>query len=199
MIHHVRGLIFEKNPMNVVIETSGIGFDLRIPLSSFEALPAVGENCLLYTHLYNSQDESKLFGFVTKAERELFLLLISVSGIGPRIALSVLSTLTIETFVKALLRGEEAIISRVPGLGKKTAQRLIVELRDKVPQLSDNTTAEAFTLSDHNLFEVETALVSLGFASKDIRRELSTLSEEALKLSTEQIIKETIRRIYQKK
>jgi len=199
VINHLRGILIEKNPMNAVLETSGIGFDLKIPISSFEVLPAIGENCFIYTLLYTTQDESRLYGFCTKPERELFLLLISVAGIGPKIALSVLSTLTIESFVRAVIRAEEAIISRVPGLGKKTAQRLIMELKDKVSSLSEHTTYQATTTGDQRLAEVETALLSLGFNQKDIRHQLAALPEDITSQSTEQIIKDTIRRIYQKR
>ncbi|PKN78597.1 MAG: Holliday junction branch migration protein RuvA [Candidatus Cloacimonetes bacterium HGW-Cloacimonetes-1] len=198
MIHHISGRVFEKNPVYVVLETSGIGFDIKIPLSTYEVVPKVGDSCSLYTYLHSTQDDTKLFGFSTKAEKELFLMLIGVSGVGPKIALSILSTLTISTFAKAIQRSDEITIAKVPGLGKKSAQRLIVELKDSVLKLTDHIDSATDTLSDQRLVEAESALQSLGFNIKDIRRELNLLPEDILSLPTERIIKESIKRIYQK-
>ncbi len=199
MINHLNGNLVAKTPVNAVIECNGIGFELKIPLSTYENLPSVPNPCMLYSYLHISQDDVKLYGFCTPAERELFLLLIGISGVGPKIALSVLSTLPIGTFVMAIERGEEAIISRVPGLGKKSAQRLIIELKDKVLKLVDHIDTKDYTVKDRRVFEVESALESLGFNSKEIRHELSLMSAESLDLPMEQVIKETIKRIYQKR
>ncbi len=198
MIHHISGIVTEKNPVNVVLETSGIGFDIKIPLSTFEVIPNIGKPCTLFTYLHNTQDDVKLFGFSSKAEKELFLLLIGVSGVGPKIALSILSTLPIATFAKAIQRSDEITIAKVPGLGKKSAQRLIVELKDSVLKLTDHVDANTDMISDQSLIEAESALQSLGFNIKDIRRELNLLPEDVLSLPTERIIKESIKRIYQK-
>ena len=198
MIHHISGTVSEKSPVSVVLETAGIGFDIKIPLSTYEVLPNIGVIYSLFTYLHNTQDDIKLFGFSTRAERELFMMLIGVSGVGPKIALSILSTLTIASFAKAIQRSDELTISKVPGLGKKSAQRLIVELKDKVLHLIDHIDSKDDQIGDQRLIEAESALQSLGFNIKDIRRELNILPEDILCLPTERIIKETIKRIYQK-
>jgi Holliday junction DNA helicase RuvA len=199
MINHINGTLISKSPLNAVVECVGIGFDLKIPLSTYESLPSVSNPCTLYSYLHISQDDVKLFGFSTPSERELFLLLIGVSGVGPKIALSVLSSMPISTFVKAIERGEEAIISKVPGLGKKSAQRLIIELKDKALKLVDYIDTKDYTVGDSRVFEVESALESLGFNSREIRHELGLMDPEILALPMEQVIKETIKRIYQKR
>ncbi len=199
MINHISGTLIAKSPLNAVVECVGIGFDLKIPLSTYESLPSVSCPCTLYSYLHISQDDVKLFGFATPSEREMFVLLIGVSGVGPKIALSVLSSLPISTFVKAIERGEEAVISKVPGLGKKSAQRLIIELKDKALKLVDYIDTKDYTVGDSRMFEVESALESLGFNSREIRQELSLLDPDTLAMPMEQVIKETIKRIYQKR
>jgi len=199
MIAYIKGKLINKNPVSVTIETSsGLAFDLKIPVSTFEQLPGVGNPCQLYTHLHIAQDDIRLFGFHTPAERELFLILTSVSGIGPKIALSILSTMQISTFVRAIENGEEGLITRVPGLGKKSAQRLILELRGGFAALGDHFKAEDQILQGSVVDEVESALVTLGFNPKDIRRELALLPDDAKTMSSEQLIKETIKRLYQR-
>lgn len=199
MIAYIKGKLITKNPVSVTIETSsGLAFDLKVPISTFEKLPAVGSSCQLFTHLHIAQDDIRLFGFHALAERELFLILTSVSGIGPKIALSILSTMPISTFVRAIENGEEGLITRVPGLGKKSAQRLIVELRGGFAALGDHFKAEDHILQGSVVDEVESALVTLGFNPKDIRRELALMPEEAKSMGSEQLIKETIKRLYQR-
>lgn len=199
MINHVKGIVCEKNPVYVILETMGLGFELKIPLSTFEQLPLIGEACQLYSYLHISQDDVKLYGFHTKAERELFIMLIGVSGIGPKIALSALSTFSISAFVKAIQHGDEAMISKVPGIGKKSAMRLVLELKDDVIKLVDHIDSSDYIVTDYRAEEVENALESLGFNSKEIRKEIGMLPAELFDLPLQQIIKETIKRIYQKR
>lgn len=131
MIFSLTGILKDKKPTSVIIETHGIAFELRIPLSTYEKLPERGQECVLHTHLYLSlnQDEMRLYGFATPAEKAVFIKLISISGIGPKIALSILSSLNVGMFIKAIQTAEEGLLAKVPGIGKKTAQRLIIELK----------------------------------------------------------------------
>ncbi|MEF3694174.1 MAG: Holliday junction branch migration protein RuvA [Candidatus Cloacimonadota bacterium] len=198
MIHYITGILVAKSPVTAVIESFGIAWELNIALSTYEKLPLLGEKCVLYSLLQFSQDQVKLYGFSSLAEKELFLKLTSVSGIGPKIAISVISTLSLSSFVRSIRNGEEHILTKVPGLGKKSAQRLIVELKDKVTDLVDSMDEADKRTMDKDSLEVESALIALGFNPKDIRRELSLLKAEERDLSIEQTIKETIKRLYQR-
>jgi Holliday junction DNA helicase RuvA len=198
MIHYINGTLVAKSPVTAVIESFGIAWELNIALSTYEKLPLLGEKCLLFSLLQFSQDQVKLYGFSSLAEKELFQKLTSVSGIGPKIAISVISTLSLSSFVRSIRNGEEHILTKVPGLGKKSAQRLIVELKDKVTDLVDSMDEADKRTMDKDSLEVESALIALGFNPKDIRRELSLLKAEERDLSIEQTIKETIKRLYQR-
>lgn len=182
--------------MLAVIETAGIGWELKIPVSTFEVLPELNSDYSLYAYLAISQDDVRIYGFATIAERELFQILTRVSGIGPKIAISVLSTLSVSAFVKSVRSGEEGLLTRVPGIGKKSAQRLIMELKDRVHVLMDYVDDSAH--SDNASLEVENALMALGFNVALIQRELKMLSDEDQKMPTEQLIKEVIKRLYQR-
>lgn len=199
MIDRIKGTLLDKTPVSVVIDTAmGLSFEIRIPISTYEKLPSAGKECTLFSHLHISQDDIRLYGFSTLEERKLFQLLNKISGIGPKIALSVLSTLSINAFARAVERNEEGLITKVPGIGKKSAQRLIVELKGNVSHLLDHPGDQTdLTMGDAGS-EIETALVSLGFNPKDIRRELALLPAEVMALPAGQIIKETIKRLYQR-
>ena len=118
MLNYIKGMLAVKSPVMAVIETSGLGWELRIPVSTYEKLPKLGETCQLYTFLNITPDGAKIYGFATIAECELFKLLISVSGVGPRIAISVISTMSIGAFSRAILSGEEGLITKVPDSGR---------------------------------------------------------------------------------
>jgi len=197
MIQYITGILNSKSPVLAIIEAMGIGWELRIPISTYESLPVVGQPCTLLSYLHISQDDIRIYGFSTQAERELFQMLTKISGIGPKIALSILSTLSIPAFVRAVNSGEEGFLTKVPGIGKKSAQRMIVELKDGVHKLMDHVNESDLALGDSSL-EVESALISLGFNIQQIRRELSMMDEATKALNTEELIKETIKRIYQR-
>lgn len=199
MIDHIIGTLIHKSPVNAVVETAmGLAFELLIPISTFETLPAAGQPCKLFTHLHVAQDDVRLFGFATPAERELYQQLNRISGVGPKSALSIISTLPIPTFVKAIEREESAMLTKVPGIGLKSAQRLIIELKGKLRHLMDFAEPGQLGVEENKVTEVEDALQTLGFSPKDVRRELSLMGEEAQAQPTEQLIKEVIRRLYQR-
>ena len=198
MIHYIKGILTLKSPVCAVIETMGIGWELKIPVSTYENLPPVGKECSLYCYLSISQDDVKVFGFYSVAEKELFLQLTKISGIGPKIAVSILSTLSISAFVRAIRTGEDSLLTKVPGVGKKSAQRLIIELKDSVHKVLDYVDSSAVADVDNSLDAVEDALVSLGFNLSLIQRELKLLTDEERNMPTEQLIKETIKRLYQR-
>ena len=194
MIQYISGTLTFKTPVLAIIETMGIGWELKIPISTYEKLPTACKPCKLLTYLHISQDDIRIFGFATEAERELFVMLNKVGGIGPKIALSILSTLSIPTFIKAVNSGEEGLLTKVPGIGKKSAQRLIVELKDDVHKLLSHIDQKELQIGDVSS-EVESALLSLGFNLHQIREELALMDESMQKLNTEELIKEIIKRI----
>jgi len=199
MIDHIIGILVHKSPVNAVVETAmGLAFELQIPISTFEALPDEGQACKIYTHMHLAQDDLRLFGFASPAERELYQQLNRISGVGPKSALSIISTLPIPTFVKAIEREESALLTKVPGIGMKSAQRLIIELKGKLRHLMDYAEPGQLGVEEDKVTEVENALQTLGFSPKDVRRELSLMGEEAQAQATEQLIKEVIRRLYQR-
>ncbi|HNQ39869.1 MAG TPA: Holliday junction branch migration protein RuvA [Candidatus Cloacimonas sp.] len=197
MIQYISGTLTFKTPVMAIIETIGIGWELKIPISTYEQLPTIGKPCKLLTYLHISNEDVRIFGFATEAERELFVMLNRVSGIGPKIAISILSTLSIPTFIKAVNSGEEVLLTRVPGIGKKSAQRLIVELKDDVHKLLSHIDQKELHIGDIGS-EIESALLSLGFNLQQIRKELALMDDSMRKLNTEELIKEIIKRIYQR-
>lgn len=138
MIAFLSGSLFEKTvgtPSSAVLDVGGVGYEVFVPLSTFETLPRDGESCRLLVHDYVREDQHVLFGFATPAERDLFLLLQGVSGIGPKTALSALSSMTVRALKTALVDGDVKTIAKIPGLGKRTAERLVLELKGKIDPL----------------------------------------------------------------
>ncbi|MGC9362020.1 MAG: Holliday junction branch migration protein RuvA [Candidatus Syntrophosphaera sp.] len=191
--------MIDKSPVDAVIETPmGLAFTLHIPISTFEVLPDKGKECKLFTHLHFNQDDLRLFGFATIGECELYKQLNRISGIGPRTALSIISTLPIPSFVKAIETEETALLTKVPGIGLKGAQRLVIELKGKLLHLIDNLEPGMPAVPESVFSEVENALQSLGFQIREIRRELNLMPADAAVMNAEGLIKEIIRRIYQR-
>ena len=132
MIAHLRGLLLEKHPNQAIVDCQGVGYDVTIPISTFSSLPDAGQEVKLRIHTHVREDAIALFGFTTQGEKNLFEKLISVSGIGPKLGITVLSGLQVNDLVTAIRGGDVARLQKVPGIGKKTAERLVLELRDKV-------------------------------------------------------------------
>jgi Holliday junction DNA helicase RuvA len=200
MIHSMNGELINKSPGMVILEISGISYEIRIPLSTYEKLPPRESKCSLFVHLYLSfnQDEIRLYGFSTIAEKTLFMRLISISGIGPRIALSIISSMSLNMLIKAIQTEEEGLLSKVPGIGKKTAQRIIIELKDDVAKLVNLIDTNDSISFDNKYLEVEQALVALGYNSKDILKVMAKFAQEEKDLPIEQQIKKVIKLLYQK-
>lgn len=162
MIASIRGKILQKNPPQVVVECSGLGYELSVPMSTFYNLPAVGEDVFLQTVMIVREDAQTLYGFLTEQEKAVFKQLLKVSGIGAKISLAMLSSMSAEDIGNAIANGEVALLTKVPGIGKKTAERLVLELKDKV--VATTLTAVSSTQS-----EVIQALVALGFSEREAR------------------------------
>jgi Holliday junction DNA helicase RuvA len=167
MISFIHGRLVDALPTQVTVDVQGIGYEVLIPLSSFEKLPSQGQPVHLLTHLSVREDSHTLYGFMTSAERELFRLLINtVSGIGPKIALNILSGITVPAFRGAVAGGDVKALSQISGVGKKTAERIVVELRDKVGAAGAWEAASAqraLPVPDQRLNDAVLALMALGF------------------------------------
>jgi len=187
MITQVRGRLVEKTPTEVVVDCNGVGYLLHISLNTFSGLPA-DENVLLYTHLSIREDAHTLFGFISKTEREVFKLLISVSGVGPSIARTMCSSMTSEEIQNAIASENVALIQSVKGIGAKTAQRVIVDLKDKILKTFD-VDEVSFAKSNTNKDEALSALEVLGFQRKQSDKIVNAVLKENPDASVEKIIK----------
>ena len=189
MIHHLKGQLIEKNPTYVVIECNGVGYFLHISLHTFALLKNASEAISLYTHLQVKEDSHTLFGFMEKSERELFRLLISVSGIGASIARTMLSSLDPKQIMDAIASGDVATIQSIKGIGAKTSQRVILDLKDKVLKVFGE--GEVFiSQSNTNKEEALSALETLGFARKPAEKVVDRIMKDSTEdPSVEAIIK----------
>ena len=193
MITHVKGKLVEKNPTYVVVEAGGIGYMLHISLNTFSQLPD-DEAVYLYTHLAVKEDSHTLFGFISKIEREIFRLLISVSGVGPSIARTMLSSMTTDEIQNAIASGNVALIQSVKGIGAKTAQRVLIDLKDKI--LKTFGFDEVFiTASNTNKNEALSALEVLGFSKKQCEKVVDKILLEDNTISVEILIKRALKNL----
>jgi Holliday junction DNA helicase RuvA len=187
MITQIRGRLVEKNPTFVVVDCAGVGYLLHISLNTFSSLPEE-EAVVLYTHLSIREDAHTLFGFITKTEREVFKLLISVSGVGPSIARTMLSSMTSEEIQQAIASENVAVIQSVKGIGVKTAQRVIVDLKDKILKTFDLNEI-SLSPSNTNRDEALSALEVLGFQRKQSEKVLAAVLKENPEATLEVLIK----------
>lgn len=187
MITQIRGKLVEKNPTYAVVDCNGVGYLLHISLNTFSSLPDQ-EAVLLYTHLLIREDAHTLFGFINKTEREVFRLLISVSGVGPSIARTMLSSMTSEEIQQAIASENVPVIQSVKGIGAKTAQRVIVDLKDKIVKTFDIDEV-SLSPSNTNKGEALSALEVLGFQRKQSDKLVAAIVKEYPNATLEQIIK----------
>lgn len=193
MIAHIQGRLVEKTPTDVVIDCQGVGYQLHISLHTFSLLPD-SEQVRLFTHLQIKEDAHTLFGFIEKSERELFRLLISVSGIGAGIARTMLSSLEPRQIIQAIGSGDVVTIQGIKGIGAKTAQRVILDLKDKVLKLYD---IDEVTASSYNTNKEEalSALEVLGFNKKLAEKVVEKLVKEQPDMTVETIIKQALKNL----
>jgi Holliday junction DNA helicase RuvA len=194
VIDRISGILAACDLTEIVVDVGGIGFALTVPLSTYDRLPAVGSSVQLFGHLHVREDQFVLYGFADPQERRLFRLLITVSGIGPRMALNVLSCMPITTFCQAVAEGDIKALTRISGFGKRSAERLVVELREKVSEIDPAAAlggSGAAVLSSAAQDAVA-ALETLGFRGDTARKAVSKLAEELP--PSEQTAEEFIRR-----
>jgi len=199
MIATLRGELTESQPLLAIVETGGVGYEVHVPLTTTESLPDLGQSVQLFIHAAYREDAQTLYGFSTRDARDFFRLVIDkVSGIGPRIALNLLSQVSLQTLRNAIADGDAALLAKTPGLGKKTAERIIVELQDKVgPSTAiqgagaKGSAGSPSTADNEDLKDAVSALVALGYkvgeADKAVRKAVESLGPEA---TTEALVKE---------
>lgn len=204
MIGRIRGTLIAKQPPELLVETSdGVGYDIVASMNTFYQLPAINETITLYTHLAVREDAHTLFGFYDNSERALFRALIKVNGVGPRLALAILSSITPNAFADCLQHNDSAALVKIPGIGKKTAERLIIEMRDSMSNWADAMPVDAATASVRKtataattrsvLPEAISALVALGYRPADASRLLNAVYDESL--SCEALIRLALREV----
>ncbi len=196
MIGFLKGRLAAKHPPSLMIDVAGVGYELDAPMSTFYGLPAAGEAVALYTHLVVREDAHVLYGFATESERRLFRGLLKVSGVGPKIALGILSGASVEDFLRTIEAEDAAMLTRIPGIGRKTAERVIIEMRDSVAKLSSPVLgggvefpapgAAALAQS-----EAHAALVALGYKPLEVTRLLKAADEPGL--STTELIRRALK------
>jgi Holliday junction DNA helicase RuvA len=176
MIAHLRGKLLTKHPNQAIVETGGVGYDVTISVPTFSDLPAVGGDVALHIHTHVREDMLALYGFLRSAEKTLFEKLITVSGIGPKLAITILSGMAADEMVNAIRRNDIARLTRIPGIGKKTAERMVLELRDKLPPEKAGEIAAIPTLSAVEE-DVLSALMNLGYQRASAEKALSAISK----------------------
>ena len=170
MIGRLRGILALKQPPWLVVDVNGVGYELEAPMSTFYDLPDVGREVFLFTHYAQKEDSVALYGFLREGERRLFRDVQKVSGVGAKIALAVLSGASVDEFARMVQAGDIAALTRIPGIGKKTAERMVVELRDRAADLAGGALASATGLPGDPLSEAITALQALGYKPAEATR-----------------------------
>jgi holliday junction DNA helicase RuvA len=193
MYAFLRGKLALKQPPTLIVDVGGVGYELEAPMSTFYGLPAAGEAVALFTHLVVREDAHILFGFGSEGERRLFRSLLKVSGVGPKIALGILSGASVEEFLRIVEAEDVALLTRIPGIGRKTAERIIIEMRDNVQKLSLPTMAgdplAAAAASPQS--EAFSALIALGYKPPEVVKLLKSADEPGL--STTEIIRRALK------
>ncbi|MEW6169078.1 MAG: Holliday junction branch migration protein RuvA [Pseudomonadota bacterium] len=193
MIGRIAGRLLVKQPPFLLVDVGGVGYEIEAPMSTFYRLPPAGEAVVLHTHLSVRDDAHLLFGFASATEKALFRELIRVSGVGPKLALAVLSGVGVDEFWVAVRNGEIARLTKLPGVGRKTAERLVVEMRDRAGGAAP--APEVFTgaaAAESPLQEARHALAALGYKPAEIQRFTEAVYKDGM--TTEQIIQEALRR-----
>lgn len=197
MFNYLNGKLTEINPVYCVIDCNGVGYEVEIPLSTYEKINRLNQVKLLI-HYHQNDEGTRLFGFISAEEKALFRQLISISRVGPKIAISMLSALPVSSLINSILSDDYALLSKVPGLGKKTAQRLIIELKDKVGDIEVQSSEIGVTKLNDVAKEAESALLTLGYKAFEIRRVFQDIISKEADIGVEELIKKSIRSLYKK-
>ena len=201
MISHLSGLLFSKQPNSVIVDVNGVGYEVTIPLSTFYDLSEEGTAVALRIHTHVREDALQLFGFRTEREKKLFLLLTGVSGIGPKLGITILSGMSADELIPAIRNNELARLVNIPGVGKKTAERLVLELKDKLSALSSPELEEQFRLAGGTgsknsiVDDIVSALVNLGFQRAAAEKAVNATIQENPDANFSQLTKLSMRKL----
>ncbi len=207
MIGRVRGELLEKHPPQLVVDVNGVGYEVDVSMNTYYQLPDVGRPVTLYTHMVVREDAQLLYGFYERSERSLFRTLIKVNGVGPKLALTILSGISVDEFVQSVQHQDTAALVRLPGVGKKTAERLIIEMKDKLQDFQFSDTDE-FTLTDglgpvvsnavtDSRAEAESALVALGYKPVQATKSIAQAEKANPGASSEALIRAALKSMVQ--
>jgi Holliday junction DNA helicase RuvA len=203
MIGRLSGVLLEKQAPNLLIDVAGVAYEVQAPMSTFYQLPEVNTPVVLHTHLVTREDAQLLFGFFSKQERALFRSLIKVNGVGPKLAITILSGIEPVGFVRCISDNDTATLVRLPGVGKKTAERLIVEMRDRLSDWAEgelsmdnlpHQTAEFTQLNESAVSDAVSALIALGFKANDANKAVNKITDKNT-LTSEELIKQALQRV----
>ena len=192
MIGSLIGLIKEKKPSLLLLEVNGVGYEINVPLSTSFQLPKKGESAYLLTHLIVREDQHTLYGFATEEERNLFRTLIKISGVGAKMALTILSGINVNGFVQSVINEDIDTLVHLPGIGKKTAERLIVEMKDRIDGITDNLESSPSRTSETSIaVEARNALVNLGYKNSEAKKILDNIDTNGL--SVEELLRQALK------
>ena len=195
MISYLSGTLAEKHPTHVIVDVGGVGFFVQVPISTYERAGLIGQPIKILTYLNVREDALQLFGFMTEGERDLFELLISVSGVGPQVAQKVLSGVSVNDFKKFVAAGDGRRLTTIPGIGKKTAERLVLELRDRIGEVrGEEAAGSSGRAPTGKAQEAVLALVALGATQAAAERAVGAVLDEEGDLTVEQVIKRALRK-----
>lgn len=191
MIGRIAGRLCEKHPPSLLVDVNGVAYEIEAPMTTFYDLPEAGDPVTLHTHLVVREDAHQLFGFIRRSDRDVFRLLIKVNGVGAKLALAILSGLSASELAVSIQAGDTARLSRLPGIGKKTAERLVIELRDRLttgsPEVSAAADEPAPTVPPDHVGEAVSALVALGLKPPEASRRVLAVESEGL--AAEEIVR----------
>lgn len=194
MINSIKGALSEISPANITITANGIGYEILISLSTFDKLPKIGSDCKILTYLHVREDILQLYGFLTHEEKDLFKLLLTVSGIGPKTALTILSGMTIENLKNAIASENTGLLNEIPGVGKKTAQRIIIELKERVGGVGIKLPKPILKEEELILNDAISALLNLGYKQMPAQGAVEkALAEAESKIKLEDLIKRALK------
>lgn len=199
MIGRLRGVLIEKKAPNLLVDVNGVGYEVEAPMSTFYELPKVGEEVILFTHLVVREDAHLLFGFIKESDRELFRSLIKVSGVGGKLALALLSGMSSRDFITTVKSNDIASLTRIPGVGKKTAERLIIEMRDRLKEVLPDAATDTQmgvandALPPDEIKDAVSALIALGFKPPEASRMVSGINTKGL--ASEEIIRQALQSV----
>jgi len=193
MIGRLEGVVLNKQAPDLLLDVGGVGYELLVPLNTFFEVPEIGETVTLHTHFVVREDAQQLYGFSQLEERVLFRHLIKVNGVGPKMALAILSGMSVKEFSRCVQRDEVATLVKIPGVGKKTAERLLVEMRDKISSIADDSSEPVTEQVTQDIsLEAESALTALGYRPQDAAKMVNRVAGEHI-TNAEQLIRAALK------